>query len=56
MHDGDLFECVHYVSDVFDANTVLRCHCYDDESTEIGIFQEVYILKRVTKNILQTRN
>ena len=49
MHDGELLDFVHYVSDVFDTSTGIWWHCDDDDITEISYFQKVYIIERVEK-------
>ena len=40
MYDGDSLECGHYVSDVFDANTVIWWHCDGDDISKIRDFAE----------------
>ena len=40
MHDGDSLDCVHYVSDVFDASTGIWWHCDDANIIEISDFLE----------------
>ena len=35
-HDGDLLDCGHYVSDVFDISTGIWWHCDDDNITQIS--------------------
>ena len=43
-HNGDSLNCVHYVSDVFDANTGIWWHYDDDNITQISdLPKEVYI-------------
>ena len=36
IHDGDSFDCGHYISDVFDTNTIICWHYDDDKITEIS--------------------
>ena len=49
-HDGDSLDCGHYVSDVFDANTGIWWHCYDDNITQISDLPEgVYIRESQNK-------
>ena len=44
MHDGNTLHCVHYVSDVFDTNTGIWCHCDDDNITQIiDLSEGIYI-------------
>ena len=37
-HDGNLLDCGHYVSDIFDANTSILWHCDDNNITQISDF------------------
>ena len=39
-YNGDSLDCGHYVSDVFDFNTGIWCHCDDTNITEISGFPE----------------
>ena len=48
-HDGDSLHCGHYVSDVFDTNTGIWCHCDDETVTQISDLPKGVILERVTK-------
>ena len=50
-YDGDSLDCVHYVSDVFDANTGIWWHCDDDSITQMSGFTKrgFYERERVTK-------
>ena len=49
MHDRESLCCGHYISDVFDSNTGIWCHCDDVNITEISHLPEGVILERVTK-------
>ena len=49
MNDGDSLDCGNYVSDVFDTNTGIWCHYYDDNITQISYFPEGFYIRDIHK-------
>ena len=58
-HDGDLLDCGHYVSDVFDISTGIWWHCDDDNITQISdlpkgvYYRETHKLTKKKKKLMQ---
>ena len=50
-HDGDLLDCGHYVSDIFDSSTGIVWHCDDDIITEISDSPKVVYYRETHKPI-----
>ena len=46
--DGNSLDFVHYVSDIFDANAGIWCHCDDDNITQNSDLTKGVILERIT--------
>ena len=49
MHDGDSLDCAYSVSDFFNTNTGIWCHCDDDDITRISDLPEGVIWEIFTK-------
>ena len=53
-HDGDSLNCVHYFSDIFDANTGIWWRCDDDNITKISDISKGVYIREIHQNILMS--